>query len=44
MVELPSYTVNAVIDEVGPSTLWHQKLGHMCEKGMKVLVSKGKIP
>jgi len=26
------------------SSLWHQRLGHMSEKGMKLRVSKGKIP
>ncbi|KAL8144221.1 hypothetical protein V2J09_017253 [Rumex salicifolius] len=24
--------------------LWHQRLGHMSEKGMKVMLSKGKLP
>ncbi|KOM47898.1 hypothetical protein LR48_Vigan07g160200 [Vigna angularis] len=24
--------------------LWHQRLGHMSEKGMKVMHSKGKLP
>jgi len=26
------------------SLLWHQRLGHMNEKGMKLLISKCKIP
>ena len=26
------------------ANLWHQRLGHMSEKGMKVLLSKGKLP
>ena len=26
------------------SKLWHQRLGHMSEKGMKLMHSKGKIP
>nr|KYP43446.1 Retrovirus-related Pol polyprotein from transposon TNT 1-94 [Cajanus cajan] len=44
MVELPA-EVNSVSDDVGhSSTLWHQRLGHMNEKRMKILVSKGKIP
>nr|KYP45633.1 Retrovirus-related Pol polyprotein from transposon TNT 1-94 [Cajanus cajan] len=45
MVELPAEEVNSFSDDVGhSSTLWHQRLGHMSEKGMKILVSKGKIP
>ena len=33
------------VAEVGNnSSLWHQRLGHMSEKGMKLIVSKGKIP
>jgi len=33
------------VAEVGNnSSLWHQRLGHMSEKGMKLMVSKGKIP
>ena len=40
MVELPTEEVNSISDDVDhPSTLWHQRLGHMNEKGMKVLVS-----
>ncbi|KAG6644691.1 hypothetical protein CIPAW_08G070400 [Carya illinoinensis] len=26
------------------ANLWHQRLGHISEKGMKVLLSKGKLP
>lgn len=26
------------------SNLWHQRLGHMSEKGMKIMHSKGKLP
>ena len=26
------------------SNLWHQRLGHISEKGMKTLMSKGKLP
>lgn len=26
------------------SDLWHRRLGHMSEKGMKVFLSKGKLP
>ena len=34
----------AVADADGKSNLWHQRLGHMSEKGMKILLSKGKLP
>ncbi|KAL5819990.1 hypothetical protein ACOSQ4_023832 [Xanthoceras sorbifolium] len=34
----------AVADSNGKSNLWHQRLGHMSEKGMKTLLSKGKLP
>ena len=43
IVEQSSYEVNAVADEIDSSTLWHQRLDHMSEKGMKLLASKGKI-
>ncbi|KAE8711123.1 hypothetical protein F3Y22_tig00110303pilonHSYRG00264 [Hibiscus syriacus] len=33
----------AVADVDGKSNLWHQRLGHMSEKGMKILLSKGKL-
>ncbi|KAE8664146.1 Serine-threonine protein kinase [Hibiscus syriacus] len=31
-------------DADGKSNLWHQRLGHMSEKGMKTLFSKRKLP
>ncbi|KAL5742036.1 hypothetical protein ACOSP7_028768 [Xanthoceras sorbifolium] len=34
----------AVADSERKSNLWHQRLGHMSEKGMKTLLSKGKLP
>ncbi|KAE8674463.1 CC-NBS-LRR class disease resistance protein [Hibiscus syriacus] len=34
----------AVADADGKSNLWHQRLGHMSEKWMKTLLSKGKLP
>ena len=37
MAEMPVERVNAVTDGPNPSTLWHQRLGHMSEKGMKML-------
>ncbi|KAE8691518.1 Vacuolar-sorting receptor 1 [Hibiscus syriacus] len=33
-----------VAETDGKSNLWHQRLGHMSEKGMKILLSKGKLP
>ncbi|GJT93957.1 retrovirus-related pol polyprotein from transposon TNT 1-94 [Tanacetum coccineum] len=44
MVEVPSDGINAAIDGRGNATLWHQRLGYMSEKGMKILASKGRIP
>ncbi|GJW38424.1 retrovirus-related pol polyprotein from transposon TNT 1-94 [Tanacetum coccineum] len=44
MVEVPYDGINAAIDGRGNATLWHQRLGHMSEKGMKILASKGRIP
>ncbi|GKF13736.1 retrovirus-related pol polyprotein from transposon TNT 1-94, partial [Tanacetum coccineum] len=43
MVEVPSDRINATIDGKGNATLWHQRLGHMSENGMKILASKGRI-
>ncbi|RVW78245.1 Retrovirus-related Pol polyprotein from transposon TNT 1-94 [Vitis vinifera] len=34
----------AVADASTDISLWHRKLGHMSEKGMKMLLSKGKLP
>ena len=34
----------AVVDASIDTSLWHRKLGHMSEKGMKMLLSKGKLP
>ena len=31
--------MNAFTNEIGSSTLWHQRLGHINEKGMKLLDS-----
>ena len=33
----------AVTEAVNNSTLWHQRLGHMSEKGMKLMAEKGKL-
>ncbi|GJR25593.1 putative RNA-directed DNA polymerase [Tanacetum coccineum] len=44
MVEVPFDGINAAIDGKGTATLWHQRLGHMSKKGMKILASKGRIP
>ena len=43
MVEVTDYEVNAIEEVEKTSTLWHQRLGHMSEKGMKILASKGSI-
>ena len=29
---------------VAAANLWHRRLGHMSDKGMKMLLSKGKLP
>jgi hypothetical protein len=34
----------AVLDASVNSKLWHLRLGHMSEKRMKILLSKGKLP
>ncbi|GKC74685.1 retrovirus-related pol polyprotein from transposon TNT 1-94 [Tanacetum coccineum] len=44
MVEVPSDRINTTIDGRGNAALWHQRIGHMSEKGMKILASKGRIP
>ncbi|GJZ50989.1 retrovirus-related pol polyprotein from transposon TNT 1-94 [Tanacetum coccineum] len=44
MVEVPSDGINAAIYGRGKAALWHQRLGHMSEKGMKILASKSRIP
>ncbi|GJW01707.1 retrovirus-related pol polyprotein from transposon TNT 1-94 [Tanacetum coccineum] len=44
MVEVPSDGINVAIDGRGNATLWHQRLRHMSENGMKILASKGRIP
>ena len=44
MVEVSDDEVNAVTSGTKSSSLWHQRLGHMSEKGMKMLVSNGKLP
>uniref|UniRef100_A0A2N9EY29 CCHC-type domain-containing protein n=1 Tax=Fagus sylvatica TaxID=28930 RepID=A0A2N9EY29_FAGSY len=43
MITSPRDTI--AVAEAGTNTnLWHRRLGHMSEKGMKVLLSKGKLP
>ena len=34
----------AVAEASTDTSLWHRRLGHMSEKGMKMLLSKGKLP
>nr|GEV89892.1 retrovirus-related Pol polyprotein from transposon TNT 1-94 [Tanacetum cinerariifolium] len=43
MVEVPYDGINASIDGRGNTTLWHQRLAHMSEKGMKIPALKGRI-
>ena len=43
MTSSPRDTI-AVADASTGTSLWHRKLGHMSEKGMKMLLSKGKLP
>ncbi|GKA81471.1 retrovirus-related pol polyprotein from transposon TNT 1-94, partial [Tanacetum coccineum] len=44
MVEVLSDGINVTIASRGNAALWHQRLGHMSEKGMKILASMGRIP
>ncbi|RVW58633.1 Retrovirus-related Pol polyprotein from transposon TNT 1-94 [Vitis vinifera] len=43
MTSCPRDTI-AVADASTDTSLWHRRLGHMSEKGMKILLSKGKLP
>ncbi|GJZ51743.1 retrovirus-related pol polyprotein from transposon TNT 1-94 [Tanacetum coccineum] len=43
MVEVHSNGINAAINGRGTTNLWHQRLGHMSEKGMKIIALKSKI-
>ena len=43
MTSSPRDTI-AVANVSTDTSLWHRKLGHMSEKGMKMLLSKGKLP
>ena len=43
MTSNPRNTI-AVVKEGTNASLWHHTLGHMSEKGMKMLLSKGKLP
>ncbi|RVW93884.1 Retrovirus-related Pol polyprotein from transposon TNT 1-94 [Vitis vinifera] len=43
MTSCPRNTI-AVADASTDTSLWHRKLGHMSEKWMKMLLSKGKLP
>ena len=43
MTSSPRDTI--VVAEASTNTnLWHRRLGHMSEKGMKMLLLKGKLP
>ena len=41
---LSSRDIIAVADASTDTSLWHRRLGHMSEKWMKMLLSKGKLP
>ena len=43
MTSSPRDTI-AVADASTDTSLWYRRLGHMSEKGMKILLSKGKLP
>ena len=43
MTSSPRDTI-AVTDASTDTSLWHRRLSHMSEKGMKMLLSKGKLP
>ena len=43
MTSSPRDTIT-VADANTNTSLWHHRLGHMSEKGMKMLLSKGKLP
>ena len=43
MTSSPTDTI-AVVDASTDTSLWHRRLGHMSKKGMKMLLSKGKLP
>ena len=43
MTSSPRNTI-VVVDASIDTSLWHRRLGHMNEKGMKMLLLKGKLP
>ena len=43
MTSSPRDTI-IVVEASTDTNLWHRKLGHMSEKGMKMLLSKRKLP
>ena len=43
MTSSPRDTI-AIAEASTDTSLWHCRLGHMSEKGMKMLLSKGKLP
>ena len=43
MTSSPRDTI-AVVEANIDTSLWHHRLGHISEKGMKMLLSKGKLP
>ncbi|KAJ0916719.1 putative RNA-directed DNA polymerase [Helianthus annuus] len=43
MAEVSAEGVHAMTTGPSPSNLWHNRLGHMSEKGLKMLAQKGKF-
>ena len=43
MTSSPRDTI-AIAEASIDTSLWHRRLGHMSEKGMKMLLSRGKLP
>ena len=43
MTSSPRDTI-AVAEVSTDTSLWHRRLGHMSKKGMKMLLSRGKLP
>ena len=43
MTSSPRDTIT-IVDASIDTSLWYHRLGHISEKGMKILLSKGKLP
>lgn len=44
MVEAMAYEINSIVEDTKAYTICHKKFGHVSQKGIKMLVSKGTIP